>query len=340
MAARRPQLVAQPVTFTPYASSRPCSARCRFCSETLADGGAHAAGLRPRADYFDRLRAALAALRGLPLSYSLSGLETTDDAAWMLAMLDALQEHAGRSPVENSVLYSNGAGFAGSVGGRLIERLHGFGLDWIELSRHHFAAGANQAIMRFRDGQTIAAQACFEDTLAQLSRQLVVKLVCIVQQGGVADLASLKAYLDWAAQQGVGAVILREFSQLGPTYRDNVTARYIASARVAMDDLLAACLADPEFTAHSRLRHATSGYYFWNVVLDFRGMEITFEASDYTRMHHRHDSGRVYKLVFHANGNLCSGWDPRRNVLLGTEPAPAHVTLMRASRSTNEGPRP
>ncbi|MEO0811954.1 MAG: hypothetical protein AAFY60_03760, partial [Myxococcota bacterium] len=27
--------VALPVTFTPYAAAQPCSARCRFCSETL-----------------------------------------------------------------------------------------------------------------------------------------------------------------------------------------------------------------------------------------------------------------------------------------------------------------
>ncbi|WP_428214340.1 hypothetical protein, partial [Enterococcus casseliflavus] len=43
--------IAQPVTFTPYASAQPCSARCRFCSETLDDGGPHAAALRPGPQY-------------------------------------------------------------------------------------------------------------------------------------------------------------------------------------------------------------------------------------------------------------------------------------------------
>ncbi|MFX7620792.1 hypothetical protein ABTJ52_20545, partial [Acinetobacter baumannii] len=68
--------IAQPVTFTPYASAQPCSARCRFCSETLDEGGPHAAALRPGPQYGAQLRQALAALRGLPLSWSLSGLET------------------------------------------------------------------------------------------------------------------------------------------------------------------------------------------------------------------------------------------------------------------------
>ncbi len=310
--------IAQPVTFTPYASARPCSARCRFCSETLDDGGPHAATLRPGPQYGAQLRQALAALRGLPLSWSLSGLETTDDAGWMLSMLDALQEHARQSPVQGSVLYTNGAGLATPQGAGLIARLRAFDLGWVELSRHHHEAGANQAIMRFRSGQTVATQIGIDATLTQLVPQLPVKLVCIVQQGGIDGVPALKAYLRWARQHGVKAVILREFSQLGPQYRNNVTARYIGGARIDVAALLAACLADAEWSAEAQLAHATSGYYFWNVVLNWRGMQLTFEASDYVRMHARHASGRIYKLVFHANGRLCGGWNPEQHVLLET----------------------
>ncbi|MFS1526112.1 hypothetical protein ACL7TT_18740 [Microbulbifer sp. 2304DJ12-6] len=32
--------LALPVTFTPYASVKPCSARCQFCSENLRSAGA------------------------------------------------------------------------------------------------------------------------------------------------------------------------------------------------------------------------------------------------------------------------------------------------------------
>lgn len=308
--------IAQPVTFTPYASARPCSARCRFCSETLDEGGPHAAALRPGPQYGAQLRQALAALRGLPLSWSLSGLETTDDAGWMLSMLDALQEHARQSPVQGSVLYTNGAGLATPQGAELITRLQAFDLGWVELSRHHHEAGANQAIMRFRSGQAVATQIGIDATLTQLVPQLPVKLVCIVQQGGIDGVPALKAYLRWARQHGVKAVILREFSQLGPQYRNNVTARYIGGARIDVAALLAACLADAEWSAEAQLAHATSGYYFWNVVLHWRGMQLTFEASDYVRMHARHASGRIYKLVFHANGRLCGGWNPEQHVLL------------------------
>ena len=38
--AGRSYRVAQPLTFTPYASAKACSACCRFCSETLIDESA------------------------------------------------------------------------------------------------------------------------------------------------------------------------------------------------------------------------------------------------------------------------------------------------------------
>ncbi|MGO4774526.1 hypothetical protein AB4084_03210, partial [Lysobacter sp. 2RAB21] len=85
---------AQPITFTPYASVRPCSARCRFCSETLqpVERGTMAQTLRPGPDYFATLSQALAQLRGLPLSWSLSGLESSDDEDWFLRLLSTLQQ--------------------------------------------------------------------------------------------------------------------------------------------------------------------------------------------------------------------------------------------------------
>jgi hypothetical protein len=60
----------------------------------------------------------------------------------------------------------------------------------------------------------------------------------------------------------------------------------------------------------------TEGYYFWNLVLrTSSGMEVTFETSDYSAMHDLHETGDVYKLVFHANGNLCAGWEPDRDII-------------------------
>lgn len=316
--------VAQPITFTPYAAARPCSARCRFCSENLreTDAGHAAATLRPRVDYFDALRGALAQLRGLPLSYSLSGLETTDDADGCLRMLDALHAAArGGVPVAERVLYSNGAGFAQAHGDALIDAFARFDLSWVELSRHHPDAVRNQTIMRFRTGEPIADGDAFAAVAHRLRDRFPLRLVCLVQRGGIDDADGVAAYLRWAATLGAGTVIFREFSRLDDGYRDNATRRYLDAARVPMPALVDAVLASPLRALLTPVER-TAGYYFDNLRLRHHdGFDVVFEASDYARMHARHASGALYKLVFHANGRLCGGWSPDRDVLWEASPA-------------------
>jgi hypothetical protein len=316
LGGRRVRL-AQPLTFTPYASAEPCSARCRFCSETLVDDTAHgpmSASLRPGAGYFDALRRALHALRGVPLSYSLSGLENTDDPDWFLALLDTLA-HVDGPTIEDRVLYSNGAGLAAD-GARLLPALRDFRLSWLEWSRHHDEAGANQAIMRFRDGETVADGKVFAQALRAAQDAVPVKLVCIVQRGGIATADDLCRYIDWARGQGVRTVIFREFSVLPDRYRRNATRRYIDDTRVAIDALLLECLTEARFMDRFAPLALTGGYYFWNARWQSPdGMEVVFETSDYGAMLAHEESGDIYKLVFHANGNLCAGWQPSRDVL-------------------------
>lgn len=310
---------AQPITFTPYASARACSARCRFCSETLRplDSGTLAQTLRPGADYFASLSQALVQLRGVPLSWSLSGLEASDDETWFLQLLNtlAVAERDG-VVVEERVLYSNGAGFARGRGAELIAALQAFGLSWVELSRHHPDPLRNQAIMRFREHEAIADAAVFERVARGIADALPLRQVCILQHGAVDDAAGIDAYLDWAQRCGASTVIFREFSRLGPDYRDNASRRYIERERVAIEAVLADCMTAPWWSRMTPQR-ITEGYYFWNLRLrdERRGLEVVFESSDYTAMHRRHASGDLYKLVFHANGRLCAGWQPDRDIL-------------------------
>lgn len=309
--------LARPLTFTPYAATRPCSARCAFCSENLRDDTSTvpAATLRPGALYFDHLRAALAALRDVPLSYSLSGLENTDDVDWFTTLLSTLREVEDGPRVEGAVLYTNGAGFAREAR-RLVAALADFGVDWLEWSRHHDDAQANQRLMRFRDGQAIADGAAFEQALRTAAARLPVKLVCIVQRDGVATPQDVLRYVRHARGLGAAGVILREFSALTDTWRHNATRRHIDAQRVCVAALLADCLRTPALAALLEPATLTGGYYFWNARLRAAdGFEVVFEASDYGALREHEDSGRVYKLVFHANARLCAGWQPDRHVL-------------------------
>jgi len=315
---------ALPITLTPFASVSPCSARCRFCSETLVhrDARTLSATLRPGVDYHHRLSRALDALTGLPLGVSLSGLEATDDADWLAATLSALTDFEHRATVESKVLYSNGAGLAReTTGARLIPLLATYGLTRIELSRHHPDAARNQAIMRFRPDKPIAAKPSFERTVRDLrAAGIPLRLVCILQSGGVDSAAEIREYLNWAQGLGIDDVVFRELSRLGDLYLANRPKRYIDARRVVLEDLLDALWpvnrAEPiDFTPHI----LTDGYYYWNLESRWHnGMKVTFETSDYEVMKARHGSDAIYKLVFHANGNLCGDWDPDREVLLHT----------------------
>jgi len=296
-----------------------------FCSETLVpkEGGLLSATLRPRPNYFAALAAALAALGPLPLGLSLSGLEATDDAAWLEGVLDVLGRHEEEGhPFVEKVLYSNGAGLlAPDTGERLIARLADFGLDRLELSRHHQDATPNDAIMRFRAGVSVRTQACFEALLARLRPQLRVRLVCVLQRGGVADLSGVRRYLDWACAQGVTDVVFRELSRLGDQYRENVPFVHIRASRVPLERILEELWPPTaSLTPPFALIGGKQGYYYWNLKMRYRdSLDVTFETSDYTTMKERHHSGAIYKLVFHANGALCGDWDPTKDVILAPD---------------------
>jgi hypothetical protein len=315
--------VAQPITFTPFASASPCSARCVFCSETLVHREARllSASLRPQPDYAAGLRRALRALRGLPLGISLSGLEATDDAGWLGRVLAVLREHEQEGGlVEEKVLYTNAAGLAReTTGPLLLPQLQAYGLTRAEVSRHHFDQEVNDAIMRFRPGQPIRGRPVFERTVRDLQAHVPVRLVCILQASGVATAEDIFSYLAWAERLGVRDVVFRELSRLGDEYQANRTLRVVERDRVVLEALLERLWENGSLPAQLVPYAVTAGYYFWNLRSRWRdGMEVTFETSDYHEMKGRHASGTVYKLIYHANGNLCGDWDPERDVLMTT----------------------
>lgn len=316
---------ALPLTFTPYAAVQPCSARCRFCSENLrrTDSARHASQLRPGPGWHAGLQRVLHALGGLPLGLSLSGLESTDDLPWFLQALDILAAHeknAGHAFSEK-ILYSNGSGFGRDKDRpQLLRALLDFGLERVEWSRHSERQSENDQIMRFRPEVAIADNARFAEALQQLLPQLPVTLVCLLQDGGVQDLARVQDYLQWAAALGVRRVVFREFARLTRDYQPNNTLYYIVRNRVRCESILSEILNGGAGAQDFEPLALTEGYYFWNAEYVWRGqVQVVFESSDYQLLHARHQSGIVYKLVYQANGALTADWDPQTHILLRTD---------------------
>jgi hypothetical protein len=217
----------------------------------------------------------------------------------------------------DKILYSNGTGLGDPS---LLEALQRVRLSRIEMSRHSLDNAKNNAIMRFRNGVAVKETLQFEANIELALRFVPVKLVCVLQKGGVEVLEDVVSYLDWADQHGVDTVVFRELSRLHDLYKPNATAKYVESSRVAIEPLVDHARNDGRFT----LQQVTNGYYYWNVMFAWRsssGRQISaiFETSDYLLMKKLHLSDVVYKLVFHANGNLCSDWDPNTGLLFQTQ---------------------
>lgn len=313
-----------PVTFTPFASTQACSARCIFCSESLCNKETSklSASLRPKRGYFEGLTAALEELKGLPLGLSLSGLEATDNHEWLFELICTLEEYERKGGIfTDKVLYSNSSGLARNKGGlELICRLKKFGLSRIEISRHHYAQERNQAIMRFRDQQGVSANEVFTDTISNIIGSLHIKLVCVLQRAGISSPEDIRAYLDFACSLGVKEVVFREFSKTYDLYRENSTLKAIESGRVEIRNLLLELEHNSPVAKELQPISGELGYYYWNMRFQWKRMlDVIFESSDYRIMKSRHKSETIYKLVYHANGNLTADWDPENRVLLRTE---------------------
>ena len=309
--------IALPVSFTPYASVKPCSARCVFCSERLMHRQTRVltGDLRPGPVYFQGLDAVLTQLHGLPMGISLSGLEPTDAPHWLIDVIQLLQQHEQQGLLcRKKVLYTNGSGFARSESRELIEALRGFGMDQVELSRHHYRSTVNQHLMRFRVQQAIRHETTFEQVARKLNSMLPVRLVCLIQRGGIETVEDIIQYLEWAHTLGVKAVVFREFARVHDAYKENLTYRTIEDRRIDMEWLLPDILkqAPDEF----RFETHSQGYYYGSYGTYWRDLiQVHFESSDYLMMKRSHTSGVVRKLIYHANGHLCGDWDPEKQVL-------------------------
>lgn len=307
--------LALPVTFTPYASAKPCSARCWFCSENLEAGDVsqRAASLRPGVNYQQLLKNTLNELKNIPMGLSLSGLEMTDDVEWLLASLDTLGEWGRIGGLwQEKAGYTNAAGLVDTSKRKaVIDSLSKLGFDRIELSRHHFDSDINQIIMRFRKSELIQEAKIFESVLESLNSRLPISLVCIIQRGGISSLEQIDKYLKWARNLGVRKVIFRELCDVPVSYKNNRTLREICLARQGIEQIVQSWL-DKE---SAKINHFVNGYYFWNANFSHQNTEVIFERSDYTLMNENHSSDIVHKLVFFANGNLCAGWEPDKEIL-------------------------
>jgi len=245
------------------------------------------------------------------MGLSLSGLEATSDAAWLLGVLRVFAEHerdGGR--LTTRVLYTNGSGLcAETTGATLLPALVAAGLTRVELSRHAVDPARNAAIMRFRPGVAVAEARVFEAMAREVAKAVPLRMVCVLQRGGVETAEQAREYLAWAASLGAGDVVFRELARLGDLYRPGRSVRLVGERRVAVEPFISAFL-----PGHGV--EVVDGYYYYSVRISrSAAIDAIFEASDYAEMRRQHESDVIRKLVFHPHGTLGGDWSPDREIL-------------------------
>lgn len=291
-----------------------CNARCPFCIEEVrpaSRGGRLAVQRRIEADdarYFGALDTVLDALAPLDPSVSITGGEASIDPR-LPEILVRLKKRRPRK----LVLTTNGSGL---LAGDTLERVIDAGVHHLNISRAHWDDAANQRLMGFAAAPSVAQLPQLVTTAQGGGTQ--VRLSCVLLTGGVDGIATMREYLAFARRMGVRRVIFRELMRVdAATVRASRHTRFADRNRVALDPIYAALDAAADFEFHKQI----VGYYYyvevWRHLADDGAIDVVLEGADLARLEatRRADPALIHELVFHANGHLCSTWQPWDGVL-------------------------
>lgn len=202
-----PYAALAPRTLSVLPIARACQASCRFCFSECS------ASLGQRARLADIVGVerwmAPAAAAGTKRFVITGGGEPGLLAHSSLTELIA----AGRRHFPTVVLITNGIHLAGPPAPRRAAMLLDYarwGLSVLAISRHHGDDSVNRAIMGVDTG-TLDLLHTWRDLRSRGNLTgLRLRLICVLQKGGVETSDDIKAYLEFAAREGVDEVCFKE----------------------------------------------------------------------------------------------------------------------------------
>jgi pyruvate-formate lyase-activating enzyme len=218
----------RPVTASVLPIARGCQARCPFCFSASSISAAmpqHALSPAAVARYLD-----FACRRGAVRGVITGGGEPTLLPLPQLAALAA----AMKARFPRVVLITNGLRLARSP--ELWRLLEAAGVDVVAISRHHHEEHRNTALMGLA---THTEQALALARQMRISRP-EVRLVCLIQMGGVDSAEELERYLAWADALGIRQLTLKEVYVAAPggVFYDAAQNRWAEQHRVPIDLVL------------------------------------------------------------------------------------------------------
>lgn len=236
------------ISFLPVAQA--CQARCAFCfsKASISSQQRHAEPDWPRIKdwltYAKRLGAERAVITG-------GGEPTLLPPDELVRLVATCRTH-----FDKVVLITNGhalATLAPRNRTEAIDRLHAAGLSVMAISRHHFDEAINTRLMGLFTPIEALIQTCREQHAGWPTLQM--RLICVLQKGGIDSFASLSGYLDWAVQLGIQEICFKELyvsTSSESVYHDRQSNAWCRSHQVPLS-LLTAFLVSHDFSVESRL---------------------------------------------------------------------------------------
>jgi molybdenum cofactor biosynthesis enzyme MoaA len=316
-----PALAPRSLSVLPIA--RACQAACRFCfSESSASLGQRArlADVALAERWMGPARAA-GASRFVITGGGEPGLLTHASLVALMA--------AGARHFPKVVLISNGVHLARAGDAEraaMLEDYAGAGLSVLSVSRHHHDAAVNAAIMGLYTGTARLLATWREARAAGRLAGLRLRLVCVLQKGGVDSDAAIAAYLDWAARAGADEVCFKELyvsSTLESAYHDRPENAFSRAHQVPLARLTRALAA---------LGYVQDGALPWGAPLYAgqaagRPLRVAAYTEPSLYWERRHGIARSWNLM--ADGScLASLEDPASTLALPGAPPPRRTIAL------------
>lgn len=194
-----------PRSFSVLPVARGCQASCPFC---FSDASASAEQDQARLDLSKVARyAEVSAAQGAERFVITGGGEPGLVRHELLLKLI----RAGCSSLPKAVLITNGHHLArreADLRAQMLAEYADAGLNVLSISRHHHDDAASTRLMSLETDVAAVAETW------RVGRhdwpKLHLRLICVLQQGGVEDLATMEAYVDWASAIGARELCFKE----------------------------------------------------------------------------------------------------------------------------------
>lgn len=195
----------RPRSFSVLPVARGCQAACPFC---FSDASVSAEQDQARLDLEKVARHAEEAARLGAERFVITG---GGEPGLVRHELLIKLIRAGGGPLGKTVLITNGHHLArrdDAARAQMLADYAGAGLNVLAVSRHHHDDAASARLMSLETNVAAVARTWRGGRDAWPALRL--RLTCVLQQGGVQDMETMEAYVDWAAANGVGELCFKE----------------------------------------------------------------------------------------------------------------------------------